>query len=101
MTSLTPELCRAARGLLALGQRELAQMSSVAHKTIADFELGMRRPYYRTLKEIIAALEANGIVFIEAQEGVHSTGIALRWGETSLAKGRQRENKDTIGDCCS
>jgi transcriptional regulator with XRE-family HTH domain len=79
MNALTPELCRAARGLLAWGQRELAQRANVAHKTIAEFELGARRPYERTLRDITSAFEAGGVVFIEPKDGVHAMGVALGW----------------------
>jgi hypothetical protein len=80
MITLTPELCRAARGLLAWGQRELAQRAAISHKTIADFELGLRRPYGRTLRDVVIAFEEGGVVFLPEQEGAHKVGIALRWG---------------------
>jgi transcriptional regulator with XRE-family HTH domain len=98
MKSFTPELCRAARGLLAWGQRELAQRASVAHKTIADFELGVRRPYERTLKDVVAALEAGGVVFIAAQENVHSGGIALRWDFAARPEKRQGKSESSGAD---
>jgi hypothetical protein len=80
MIALTPELCRAARGLLAWGQRELAQRAAISHKTIADFELGLRRPYDRTLRDVVIAFEEGGVVFLPEHEGAHKVGIALRWG---------------------
>lgn len=79
MVSLTPEICRAARALLAIAQRDLGQRSGVSHPTIATFEMGDRRPYARTLRDLVAAFEAAGVVFIEPQPGVHKLGIALKW----------------------
>jgi transcriptional regulator with XRE-family HTH domain len=79
MLLLTPELCRAARALLALGQRELAIKAGIAHKTLADFERGVRSPYGRTIKDLVDALEAAGIVFSEHVEGVRGPSVALKW----------------------
>ena len=69
--SLTPETCRAARALLAWGQRELGKRSNVAHKTIADFEVNARQPYERTLEALRRAFEDAGVLFIDPVEGVH------------------------------
>jgi hypothetical protein len=76
----------------------LAQRASVAHKTIADFELGLRRPYERTLKDVVAAFEAGGAVFIEPQENVRGGGVALRWGidTTSLSAKIDDDNEISV-----
>jgi transcriptional regulator with XRE-family HTH domain len=58
----------------------LAQRARVSAATIADLELGVRRPYERTLRDLIAAFEAGGIFFIEEQENVHAAGVSLKWG---------------------
>ncbi len=55
---VSPELCRAARGLLGWSQQELASRAQVARKTIADFELSQVTPHPRTLRDVVAALEA-------------------------------------------
>ena len=86
MTSLTPETCRAARALLAWGQRELATRSKVAHKTIADFEVNARQPYERTLEALRRAFEDAGLRFIDPVEGDHGQGVAIKWGITPPAR---------------
>jgi transcriptional regulator with XRE-family HTH domain len=60
---LTPGQCRAARALVGWSQDQLATASHVAKATIANFELGKRTPYGRTLDDLIAALEAAGVEF--------------------------------------
>jgi transcriptional regulator with XRE-family HTH domain len=61
---LTPDLCRAARGLLDWTQKDLKAASGVATKTIADYERGARAPYDRTLRDLREAFEAAGIEFL-------------------------------------
>lgn len=63
--SILPEQCRAARAILGISQDQLAEASKVAKATIANFELGKRMPYERTLHDIQAALEVAGVVFLE------------------------------------
>lgn len=81
----SPEQCRAARGLLNWSQREFAERSGVSKKTIADFELGERTPYPRTLADIVRTFEAAGVEFTNGDApGVklHRTCAAARNGET-------------------
>jgi hypothetical protein len=48
-----------------------ASASKVAKATIANFELGKRTPYDRTLDDLVSALEAAGVEFTNgAQPGV-------------------------------
>lgn len=61
---LTPDLCRAARGLLNWTQMDLKAASGVATKTIADYERGARTPYDRTIRDLREAFEAAGIEFM-------------------------------------
>jgi transcriptional regulator with XRE-family HTH domain len=68
--SLSADQCRAARALLNWSQRELADASKVATKTIADFERSTRAPYDRTLAGMQRALEAAGIEFINGGKPV-------------------------------
>jgi transcriptional regulator with XRE-family HTH domain len=77
--SLTPAQCRAARALLAWTQRRLEAESSVAKKTIADFERGARNPFPRTLDDLIEALTGAGIEFI-GPEDAHGVGVRFRKG---------------------
>jgi transcriptional regulator with XRE-family HTH domain len=64
--SFSAAQCRAARALLHWSQRELADASKLATKTIADFERLARAPYERTLPDMQRALEAAGIEFINS-----------------------------------
>jgi transcriptional regulator with XRE-family HTH domain len=76
---ISPELCRAARGLLGWSQQELASRAQVARKTIADFELSQVRPHPRTLRDVIAALESAGVEFLPAEDNVSRGGIRVKW----------------------
>ncbi len=86
MASLTPETCRAARALLAWGQRDLAARSKVAHATIATFEANARQPYERTLEALRRAFEDAGLRFIDAAEGITGEGVAFKWGVAPPAR---------------
>nr|WP_149576391.1 helix-turn-helix transcriptional regulator [Xanthobacter oligotrophicus] len=74
--SISAAQCRAGRALLAWSQDQLAEASKVAKATIANFELGKRTPYDRTLADLRAALEAAGVLFIE-QNG-NGPGVRLK-----------------------
>ncbi len=88
--TISPAQCRAARALLGWGQKDVARRSEVNLKTIADFERGARTPFPRTLRDVIAAFEAGGIRFIEAQEGVSGQGVVLVCGvEPALRQGSE------------
>ena len=73
---LSPAQCRAARGLIAWTQGDLANAADVAKKTIADFERGTRKPYARTLRDLRTTLETAGIEFIAENGG--GPGVRLR-----------------------
>jgi transcriptional regulator with XRE-family HTH domain len=77
--SISPELCRAARGLLGWSQQELAKRSQVSRKTIADFELSQVQPHPRTLRDVVAALEAAGVEFLAAEENISRGGVRMKW----------------------
>jgi len=76
---ISPELCRAARGLLGWSQQELATRAQVARKTIADFELSQVNPHPRTLRDVIAALEAAGVEFLPAEANISRGGVRIKW----------------------
>lgn len=60
MVKLTPEACRAARGLLKWGVRELGAEAGVSFETIAQFENG--RPMREsTAAKVVAAFAAANI----------------------------------------
>ena len=75
MVTISAAQCRAARALLAWSQDRLSEASSVAKATIANFEVGKRMPYDRTLLDIRDALEAAGVQFIPENGG--GAGVRL------------------------
>lgn len=48
----------------------------MAKATLANFELGKRTPYERTLADIERALEAAGVIFVE--ENGEGPGVRLK-----------------------
>jgi transcriptional regulator with XRE-family HTH domain len=72
---MLPSQCRMARAALQLGVRELADAAKVSTNTITRFERGelLRE---RTVDDIRAALEAAGVIFIDANG--NGPGVRLR-----------------------
>ena len=68
MTYLTPEQCRAARGWLDLSQDDLASAAHVSLSTVRDFEKARHVPIANNLAVTRAALETQGIVFVDSAE---------------------------------
>ena len=62
---MEPRQCRAARGLLGLTQKELAQLAGVSTVTLHGFERGVTAPTRATLVVIQQALERAGVEFID------------------------------------
>ncbi len=85
--TISPMLCRAARGLLGWSQQQLATRAQVARKTIADFELGQVNPHPRTLRDVVAALEAAGVEFLPAEENVSHGGVRRKWQPEDTSSG--------------
>jgi transcriptional regulator with XRE-family HTH domain len=77
--SISPELCRAARGLLGWSQQDLAARAQVARKTIADFELSQVTPHPRTLRDVVIAFEAAGVEFLPPEANITRGGVRLKW----------------------
>ncbi|WP_207286441.1 helix-turn-helix domain-containing protein [Pseudomonas sp. FW300-N2A2] len=73
---MTPEICKAARALARLTQRDLAFAADIATPTIADFERGARRPHVNNLKAIANVFEDLGIDFVVENEEI--VGIDFR-----------------------
>jgi len=65
---MTPGQCRAARAFLQISQDELAKAASVGVSTVRDFEVGKRAPIAATLGAMKAALEAQGVRFVDRDE---------------------------------
>ena len=74
MATITPELCRAARGLLDWTGEDLAREAKVALNTVRKFEAQKTAPMPNNLAAIQTAFERAGIVFIPENGG----GIGLR-----------------------
>lgn len=83
--SLTPALCRAARGLLDWSQADLAEHADVSRSTIKDFETGAHELHRATEAQVLRALAAAGVVLAEV-EG-RGTGLFLARGSDGEAVG--------------
>ena len=73
---IAPEQSRAARGLLAWSQQDLAQRARVGVVTVHQLEAGISRPRRATLEVIRRAFEVAGIEFIDENGG--GPGVRLR-----------------------
>jgi ribosome-binding protein aMBF1 (putative translation factor) len=73
---LTPEQCRAARGLKDWSQTKLAAEARVGESTIRNFEAGRSVPVTNNLSAIRKALEDAGVEFIAENGG--GPGVRLR-----------------------
>ncbi len=73
---ITPEQCRAARGLLGLSQEDLCKLAGVSRAPVADYEGGKTRPYASTLDKLRNALESAGVEFLPADNG--GPGVRLK-----------------------
>ena len=65
---LTPEQCRAARGLLDWTQEELAQRAGVSRSTVRGFENGQHELHRGSATLIRMALEAAGVILIDPDD---------------------------------
>ena len=79
--SITPAQSRAARGLLAWSQIDLADRASLGQSTIRDFEKGRRVPTAKYLATVRRTLEAAGVIFIDGNE--EGPGVRLQRSESS------------------
>jgi predicted transcriptional regulator len=71
---ITPAQCRAARGLLDMDQRMLADGAMVTPGVIIDFEKGRRVPTRNNLASIQRVLEEAGVEFTNGD----APGVRLR-----------------------
>lgn len=74
---MTPEQCRAARGLVDMSQARLAALARVGESTVRNFEAGRSTPNEKNLEDIREALEAAGALFIDAVDG-EGPGVRLK-----------------------
>jgi hypothetical protein len=75
-TMITPEQCRAARGLLDWSQGDLAQKAAVGIVTVRQLEADTHTPRRATVDVIRRAFEGAGVEFIEENGG--GPGVRLR-----------------------
>lgn len=73
---VTPEQCRAGRGLLDWSQQELAKRAEVGIVTIRQVEAGLTEPRKATLTVIRQAFEKAGVEIIDENGG--GPGVRLR-----------------------
>jgi predicted transcriptional regulator len=73
---ITAAQCRAARGLLAWSQQDLAKEARVGIVTVHQLEAGTSQPRRATLDVIKRAFERAGVEFIDEDGG--GPGVRLR-----------------------
>jgi transcriptional regulator with XRE-family HTH domain len=73
---VTPEQCRAARGLLDWSQQDLANQAGIGIVTVRQIEAGLTEPRRSTLVVVRQAFEQGGIDFIDENGG--GPGVRLR-----------------------
>ncbi|WCK77537.1 helix-turn-helix domain-containing protein [Agrobacterium fabrum] len=77
---MLPVQCRMARIALEWGVRELAEAADVSTNTVTRFEKGDELKQ-RTVDAMRTAMEAMGIVFVEAGDIVDGYGVTVRSNE--------------------
>lgn len=69
ISTISPGLCRAARGLLDWSQQELAKQAGVGTVTIRELESGKHEPRRSTLYVVLQAFEKAGVEFLHVDGG--------------------------------
>src|SRR3546814_18685286 len=84
---ITSQQMRAARALLGIDQRELAELAGLSLPTIQRMEAsnGQVRGVVDTLVKVIGALESNGIELLGEYSSSVGTGRGVRLREAGLA----------------
>jgi predicted transcriptional regulator len=80
---VSPEQCRAARGLLDWSQQELALRAGIGIVTVRQLEAGTIEPRRATLTVVRQALEKAGVEFIDENGG--GPGVRLKKGRPKPA----------------
>jgi len=65
--------------MVALSQAQLAKAARISISTLRNFEAGRSSPIEKNMADIIAALEAAGVEFVEENGG--GPGVRLRKGK--------------------
>ncbi len=66
--SITSAQCRGARAMLDITREELARLSEVSARTIADFETDKRQPIKANIAALKRTLENAGIEFTNGDQ---------------------------------
>jgi predicted transcriptional regulator len=96
---ITASQLRAARALLGVDQRQLAELADVSLPTIQRMEAsdGMVRGNVDSLMKLIAALEGAGVELIADNAVSHGGGRGVRLKEAvSLKNGRRTKSAKVI-----
>lgn len=93
---LTPAQLRAARALLDIDQRKLADLAGVSLPTIQRMEAsdGYVRCVVDTLTKVVAALEAAGVELISENSTSASGGRGVRLRDPALPRATPNRAKD-------
>jgi len=94
---ITGDQIRMARAALRLTVREVAELTGIDKSTIIRAEAG-GKVFYQTMTKLQAALEAEGVEFIEAIEGKRGPGVALRWDIDPSKRVRRTSTGDDAGE---
>jgi len=65
---ITPAQCRAARALIGIKASDLAAASGLSLGTVKAFETGSRKIAPRSMRDLLAAFQREGVSFDGAQE---------------------------------
>lgn len=72
---ITPEQIRAARVVVGLGVRELAEQAGMTPFTVTRFETGKGRMHPNNLAKVRTVLEQAGVTFLPDD----GSGYGIRW----------------------
>ncbi|WP_404710698.1 helix-turn-helix domain-containing protein [Sphingomonas sp. MMS24-J13] len=95
---ITSQQLRAARALLGLDQRQLAELAGVSLPTIQRMEAsgGQVRGVVDTLVKVVSALEAAGIELLGENAASSGLGRGVRLRETAAGRGRGPRTNVTV-----
>ena len=77
--AIAPAQCRGARAMVGMAQPDLAKAAHVGLSTVSNFEQGKSVPVAKNMADIVAALDAAGVEFVEENGG--GPGVRLRKGK--------------------
>ncbi len=98
---ITAAQLRAARALLGIDQKTLAERAGVSVPTVQRMEAseGNVRGVVETLTKIVEALDAAGIELIAENAPSPSGGRGVRWKASKTPSGAPRARRSDRGPC--